>query len=82
MIPTPLSIGTAFELLYGHPPETCPHCFKPKHREPCEKQLKYERAMNGDEIDEQRRTEDREAGRREDSECIGASDGSVDWEHA
>lgn len=76
----PLDIRTAFELLHGFPRETCPHCQKPKHREPCPQKLKYEKAMSGFDIDEQRKTEDREAARREDAEFVGASNGSTDWE--
>lgn len=75
----PLNIRTAFELLHGFPPETCAHCFKPRHREPCAEQVKYERAMNSDDIDQQRRTEDREAARQEDRE-FNACESATDWE--
>lgn len=69
-----------FDLLYSLPPATCPHCHKPKHREPCYEQRKYEAAMSGFDIDEARKTEDRETARREDHDFVGASDGSVRWE--
>lgn len=78
----PAAVREMFELLYGMPPATCAHCHRPKHPEPCPEQIKYDRAMNGDDIDDQRRIEDRETARREDNEFVGASNGSTNWEDA
>jgi hypothetical protein len=79
----PLDIRTAFDLLHGHPRETCPHCHRPRHAQPCKEQLWYEARMGRtDEIDAARAAEERESARREDAEFVGASDGSVDWENS
>jgi hypothetical protein len=73
------AIREMFELLYGMPPATCAHCHRPKHPEPCPEQIKYDRAMNGDDIDEQRRIEDCETARAEDRE-FNACSNATDWE--
>jgi hypothetical protein len=44
----PVAAREMFNLLYGHPRETCPHCHKPRHSVKCRPQLEYERRMDGD----------------------------------
>lgn len=73
------AVRKMFEMLYGFPRETCPHCFKPRHSDPCPPQVKYERALNTDEIDEQRAIEDKESARQEDRE-FNACENATDWE--
>lgn len=74
-----LNIRQAYELLYGHPRETCVHCQRPKHSGKCGPQLAYERHATWELNDAERATA-REDARREDAESGGYSNGSVDWE--
>lgn len=35
-----------FDLLHGHPRETCPHCHKPRHRVKCPEWVRYDARMD------------------------------------
>lgn len=73
-----LTIREAYDLLYSHPRETCPHCQKPKHAQKCSPQIAYEKHATW-ELDEARGLSDREDRRRETDEISDSHDGSVDW---
>lgn len=68
-----------FDIMHGHPRETCPHCQRPKHAEKCKPQLAYEKYAYW-ELNDAERAQAFEDAKREDAEFVGASNGAVDWE--
>lgn len=74
------AVREMFELLYGMPRPTCPHCHQPKHPEKCGPQIAYERRAYW-ELEDAERARALEDAARENGEFVGASNGSVDWEN-